>query len=146
MDNKLISFIDDLKVGDKFYYVNVEFFKTRKELSNVFCYELEITNVTSRTVHVKQHKICWLFDIKEKEKLSIAKIRREDLENDYAGGFKRTKEQVMFFLNEYKAFIEINAQNEDSDKPQPMDEELKAHCISVIQEGIDKIEGKYIIQ
>ena len=52
----------------------------------------------------------------------------------------------MFFLNEYKAFIEINAQNEDSDKPQPMDEELKAHCISVIQEGIDKIEGKYIIQ
>ncbi len=141
---KLISFIDDLKVWDRFYYVNLEFFKKSRENSHVDFYEIEVTKVTQRTLYVIQSTVCW---IKRPQITKLAKreLVLQDMEDDYAGGYKRTKEQAMFFLKEYKMFIENNAQSEDSEEPIALENDLKEHCLSILNEAIDVIEGKYII-
>lgn len=133
------SFIDQIKKGDIFYYVNVEIFKdgvnSRKEMSHVDFIEIEAIEVTSRSIHCKDNIIIGQSPIFKKKMLK-SKLRTQDYENDFAGWYKRNYLQSIYFLNKY---IEAFKENEN------IQDDIKEFYVNMLDEAIQVIEWKIII-
>lgn len=134
------SFLFDIKEWDVFYYVDIELFPEDRtqEYSHVDFYELTARGVTDTEITYETFKVSgW-----SRPSMANTEDKRDmatrDLMNDLSWGYKRNKEQAIYFVKAYRdMFI-----NEDP----AMAEKHRIHCLKVLNEALDVIEWRLIIK
>jgi len=134
------SFLYDIKEWDVFYYVDVELFEDdrAREYSHVDFYEMTARNVTDTEITYETFKVCgW-----SKPSMAHTEDKQEmvtrDLMNDLSWWYKRTKEQALYFLKEYRDIF--------ADENPNIAEKFRIHSLKVLNEAIEVIEWRLIIK